>query len=222
MIILVVEDNPQQQEIISITLKQGGFAVDTANDGQEGLNKIELRDYDLFIIDLDLPHIDGATLVEKIRELNITAPILILTANESIDSKIVNLESGADDYLTKPFSNQELIARIHALLRRPAVYKPHVLKTSGLEINYNSREVKLEGQIVQLTQQEFRLLEFLARNKERVCSKSMIEEHIWGYDAAIESNVIEALVYKLRSKLGKKYKSVIATVPSVGYKFNEI
>jgi len=222
MVILLVEDEKKQAEFIFKALDQDYYKVDIAYDGEDALKKIEVRDYDAMIVDLNLPKIDGRSLINKIRELGLSAPILVLTANDELSTKVQNLDSGADDYLTKPFAIDELLARVRALLRREKVALPQIFKQGRLELLYATHEVKISGRPVKLTKNEFRLLDFLSRMPERVCTRAMIEEHVWGYNSDNQSNVIEASIYNLRKKLGGEYKDMIQTVQNVGYRFKKI
>ncbi len=221
MIILLIEDEKKQAEFIQKALEQDYYKVDVSYDGEDALQKIEVRDYDMIIVDLNLPKIEGGELVKRIRELGLKTPVLVLTANDDIETKVANLDHGADDYLTKPFALEELLARTRALLRREAVPIPQTLKQGNLELMYSTHEVKVEGKIVKLTKNEFRLLDFLCRVPERVCTRAMIEEHVWGYNSENNSNVIEASIYNLRRKLGKSNKGLIQTVQNIGYRLKK-
>jgi DNA-binding response OmpR family regulator len=222
MVILLVEDEKKQAEFIQKALEQDYYKVDIAYDGEDALQKIEVRDYDGMIIDLNLPKISGDDLVKKVRELGLHTPILVLTANDATERKISNLDNGADDYLTKPFALDELLARVRALLRREKVALPQTFKQGNLELVYGTHEVKVNGNPIKLTKNEFRLLDFLSRMPDRVCTRAMIEEHVWGYNTNNQSNVIEASIYNLRRKLGKANRNVIQTVQNVGYRFKKI
>ncbi len=222
MVILLVEDEKKQAEFIQKALEQDYYKVDVAYDGEDALKKIEVRDYDGMIVDLNLPKVDGGTLIAKTRELGLSTPILVLTANDELDTKVRNLDTGADDYLTKPFAIDELLARVRALLRREKVALPQTFKQGNMELIYGTHEVKINGNPIKLTKNEFRLLDFLSRMPERVCTRAMIEEHVWGYNSNNQSNVIEASIYNLRRKLGPEYKNVIQTVQNVGYRFKKV
>jgi DNA-binding response OmpR family regulator len=222
MVILLIEDEKKQAEFIHKALEQDYYKVDVAYDGEDGLKKIEVRDYDLIIVDLNLPKIEGGELVRRIRDLGLKTPVMVLTANDDINSKVANLDHGADDYLTKPFAIDELLARVRALLRREAAPLPQTFKQGNLELMYATHEVKVNGQPIKLTKNEFRLLDFLSRVPERVCTRAMIEEHVWGYNSNNQSNVIEASIYNLRKKLGKENKDLIQTVQNVGYRFKKV
>ncbi len=222
MIILLIEDEKKQSEFIQRALEQDYYKVDVAYDGQEALNRVEVRDYDLIIVDLNLPNVQGEDIIKRIRELELKTPVLVLTANDELGSKVANLDNGADDYLTKPFALDELLARVRALLRREAQPLPQVFKQGNLELVYSTHEVKIDGSPVKLTKNEFRLLDFLSRMPERVCTRAMIEEHVWGYNSSNKSNVIEASIYNLRKKLGKHNKDLIQTVQNIGYRFKKV
>ena len=219
MVILLIEDNQQQAELIKKVLERDLYTIEAAFDGEDAWKKIEIRDYDCIIIDLNLPKIAGEEIIKRIRTLDITTPILVVTANDQAQSKVQNLDNGADDYLIKPFGVDELRARVRALLRRPRNVMPQKFMQGNLEIYYGSREIKLSGRPVKLTKNEFRVLDFLARRPERVCTRMMIQEHVWGYNKELQSNVIEAVIYSLRKKLGNQHKNVVETVKDAGYRF---
>lgn len=222
MIVLLIEDEKKQSEFIQRALEQDYYKVDVTYDGKEALDRIEVRDYDLIIVDLNLPNVGGEEIVKRIRELELKTPVLVLTANDDTTSKVANLDNGADDYLTKPFALDELLARVRALLRRESAPIPHTFKQGNLELVYSTHEVKIDGNPVKLTKNEFRLLDFLSRMPERVCTRAMIEEHVWGYNSNNKSNVIEASIYNLRRKLGEKNKDLIQTVQNIGYRFKKV
>ena len=219
MVILLIEDEKKQAEFIQRALEQDYYKVDVVHDGKEGLDRVEVRDYDLIIVDLNLPQVSGTDIIKRIRELKLKTPVLVLTANDDTSMKVANLDNGADDYLTKPFAFDELLARVRALLRREAAPIPQTFKQGNLELMYSTHEVKIDGSPVKLTKNEFRLLDFLSRKPDRVCTRAMIEEHVWGYKTDNNSNVIEASIYNLRRKLGAKNKQLIQTVQNIGYRF---
>ncbi len=222
MVILLIEDEKKQAEFIERALEQDFYKVDVAYDGKRGIELVEVRDYDLIIVDLQLPLVSGTEIVKRIRELNLKTPVLVLTANDDTNMKVLNLDNGADDYLTKPFALDELLARVRALLRREAAPLPQTFKQGNLELMYATHEVKINGQPIKLTKNEFRLLDFLSRKPDRVCTRAMIEEHVWGYNKDNNSNVIEASIYNLRRKLGQSNKDLIQTVQNIGYRFKAL
>lgn len=219
MVVLLIEDEKKQSEFIQRALEQDYYKVDAIYDGKEALDRIEVRDYDLIIVDLQLPQVSGVEIVKRIRELKLKTPVLVLTANDDTSMKVANLDNGADDYLTKPFALDELLARVRALLRREATPIPQTFKQGNLELMYATHEVTVDGTPVKLTKNEFRLLDFLSRKPDRVCTRAMIEEHVWGYNTDNQSNVIEASIYNLRRKLGAQNKNLIQTVQNIGYRF---
>ncbi len=221
MRVLIIEDEKKIAKLIQRALKEELFSVDVANDGEEGLYLLQTNSYDAAIIDWMLPKISGLEIVKEIRKENIFTPVLMLTAKGDLEDKIVGLESGADDYLAKPFSFGELLARVKALIRR-ANYKENVLKIGKLQLNQIKREVKCEDFEIELTPKEFEILEFLLLNKNQTITTTTLLEHIWGMDDMIQSNVVNVTIYHLRKKLFKACKNeFIKTVRGRGYKIDE-
>lgn len=218
MRILVIEDEPSLLKIISKRLKEEGYSVDIAKNGREGDDFINSAEYDCMIIDIMLPMIDGLTLLRKLRAKKITTPVLLLTARDSIDDKVIGLDSGADDYLTKPFSFDELLARIRVLIRRKTDTKETVLTLGDLSIDTISREVKRGQRVIELTSKEYSILEYFLRNKNRVLTKTQIAEHVWNYDFEYSSNIVEVYVRYLRRKIDDQYdEKLIHTIRGGGY-----
>lgn len=220
MKILVVEDDKKIVRFLKDGLKGEGYTVDTAEDGEEGLFLAKENRYDLMILDLMLPEIDGIELCRKIRASGKRdIPIIMLTAKDLVADKVRGLEAGADDYLTKPFSFAELLARIKALLRRRHPSSGSALKLGDLTLDLDSHEAKRAGKAIKLSATEFRLLKYLMENRNRVLSKSLILENVWGYDFSPESNIVDVYIKYLRDKIDKgQKKSLIETVHGVGYK----
>ncbi len=216
MRILVVEDEHRIANAIKKGLTDERYAVDVAYEGTTGFDLASTEDYDLLVLDLLLPGMDGITICKKLREANMHTPILILTAKGQIKDKIEGLDSGADDYLTKPFSFEELLARIRALTRRPKGFVSNKLEVSGLVLDPKTYEVKIKGKSIMLSSREFSLLEYLMRNKGKVVSKNEIINHVWNYDADILPNTVEVYIKNIRSKLTNS--SLIGTVRGFGYK----
>jgi DNA-binding response OmpR family regulator len=216
--LLVVEDEPSLLSIITKRLKEEGYGVDSAKDGREGENYISSAEYDCIILDIMIPFQDGLTLLRKIRAKNISAPVLLLTAKDSISDRVTGLDSGADDYLIKPFSFDELLARVRAMLRRHKDKKNTVLSVGDLEMDTITREVKRGSKVIELTSKEYSILEYFLRNKNRVLTKSQIAEHVWNYDFEYNSNIVEVYVRYLRRKMDDEFKNkLIHTIRGGGY-----
>ncbi len=221
MRLLVIEDEKQLLRLIGKNLKEEGYVFDLASDGREGLNFAESVEYDCIILDLMLPFIDGFTIIQKLRAKNINSPIIILTAKSATKDKVNGLDYGADDYITKPFSFEELIARIRAMLRRKLDEKETILTCGDLTLDLISREVYRDNRLIEFTAKEFAILEYFLRNKNRILTKSQIAEHVWNYEFDYRSNIIEVYIRYLRKKIDDDYsRKFIHTIRGVGYKFN--
>jgi DNA-binding response OmpR family regulator len=211
MRILIIEDEKKG-------LEEEYYAADIASDGKEGLKLAENEDYDLIIMDIMLPFIDGMTLTRELRKRKIPTPILMLTIRDSTDSKIEGLDAGADDYLTKPFAFEELLARIRALLRRNEKAKVSTLKVKGITLDLISHRVIKDGIEIILTQKEFSILEYLLRNKNKVVSRTKLVEHVYDYHFDTETNIIDVFINKLRTKIEPGSATpLIHTIRGVGY-----
>ncbi len=219
--ILVVDDDPEIVSFLRRGLTFEGYAVDVAGDGIEALSKLRVGEPDLVILDIMMPGIDGIEVSRRLRQIS-NIPILMLTARGTIADRVAGLESGADDYLVKPFAFDELLARVRALLRRSQGKEMEVLRFSDLSLNVATREVKRGDQLVALTAQEFDLMELFMRHPYQVLKRDQIYERVWGYDFEAESNTLEVYIRYLRSKLenGSRPK-LIHTVRGVGYVLKE-
>jgi len=220
MRLLLVEDDAKTAAFIVKGLKQSGYAVDHAGDGEAGMHMAISEPYDAAIIDLMLPKLDGLTLIGELRRKNNKLPVIILSARGAIDDRVKGLETGSDDYLTKPFAFSELLARVQALLRRASgVAEPTSLTVGDLSINLLTREVRRGDNKIDLQPREFALLEYLMRNAGRVVSKTMIMEHVWDYNFDPQTNVVEACVCRLRDKIDKGFNGgkLIHTMRGMGY-----
>lgn len=219
MRILIIEDDVKTAEYISQGLQQAGFRICHVTDGQEGLFKVRTEPFDLAVVDIMLPKLDGFSVIEQIRSAGLKLPIIVLSARNSVESKIKGLEKGSDDYLAKPFSFAELLARIQALLRRAnAVAEPTSLIYQDLTLDLLRRKVLRNGEEILLQPLEFQLLEYLMRNHGRVISKTTILEHVWEYNFDTQSNIVEAGIFRLRDKVDKPFeKKLIHTVRGFGY-----
>ena len=216
---LVVEDDQKIASFIVKGLRQAGFAVDHAADGEEGFHRSVSQPYDVAIIDIMLPKLDGLSLVERIREKNISTPVIILSAKRSVDDRVKGLQRGSDDYLTKPFAFSELLARVQALIRRSSnVAEPTRLTAGEVSLDLLTREVIRSGRKIDLQPREFALLEYLMRHAGRILPKSMIMEHVWGYDFDPQTNVVDVLVCRVRNKIDRDFeRKLIHTHRGVGY-----
>jgi two-component system response regulator MprA len=221
MRILIVDDDPEIVSFVRRGLAYEGYTVDTANDGTEALAKARDREPNLVILDIMMPGIDGIEVSKRLRQAS-DVPILMLTAKGTVADKVAGLESGADDYLVKPFAFDELLARVRALLRRQQPTEGEILRFSDLSLNTATREVKRGNQFIQLTAQEFDLLELFMHHPRQVLKRNLIYERVWGYDFSGESNVIEVYVRYLRTKLETAgLTRLIHTVRGVGYVLRE-
>lgn len=219
MRLLLVEDDLKIASFIGKGLKAAGYAVDHAPDGEAGLDLALTEPYDVAIIDVMLPRLDGLSLIKQLRRARIDTPVIILSARDSVNDRIRGLETGSDDYLTKPFAFSELLARVQALIRRSSgTTEPTRLTFSDLSMDLITREVTRGGNTIELQPLEFSLLEYLLRNKGRVVSKTMIMEHVWDYNFDPMTNVVEARISRLRDKIDRQYpEKLIHTVRGVGY-----
>ncbi len=223
MRILLVEDDAKIASFIVKGLKAAGYAVDHASDGEKGLDMALTEVYDTAIIDIMLPRLDGLSLIEKMRKEKIHTPVIILSAKGSIDDRVKGLQTGSDDYLTKPFAFSELLARVQALIRRASgLSEPTRLAVGDLSLNLLTREVTRGARKIELQPIEFSLLEYLMRSAGRVVSKTMIMEHVWNYNFDPQTNVVEVRISRLRDKIDRDFdRKLIHTVRGVGYVLKE-
>ena len=220
MRVLVVEDDAKIPSFVVNGLKQNGFAVDLAGDGETGLDFALEVTYDAAVLDLNLPKLDGLSLLRQLRQKKVVTPVLILSARATIDDRVLGLQTGGDDYLTKPFAFSELLARVQALIRRAtrAADSPTHLAVADLKLDLFSREATRAGQLLDLQPREFSLLELLLRHAGRSVTKTMILEHIWDFGFDPQTNLVDVLVHRLRSKADRDQAvKLIHTVRGVGY-----
>ena len=218
MRILVVEDEKKVASFIKRALEEEYYSVDEAFDGKEGLRLAFSEDYDLIILDIMLPYKDGISILKELREEKISTSVLFLTAKDNIADKVIGLDSGADDYLAKPFALDELLARVRALLRRKSVDKNILLKAADLRLDIEAHKVFRSDIEIQLTPKEYSILEYLLRNKNHVVSRSKLSEHVYDYHFDTDTNVIDVYINKLRNKIDKDFeKPILFTVRGVGY-----
>jgi len=223
MRLLLVEDDLKIAAFIKKGLISSGFAVDHVADGEKGLQLALTEPFDTAIIDIMLPKLDGLTLIARMRKDRVDTPVLILSARDAIDDRVKGLQTGGDDYLTKPFAFTELLARVQALIRRwSGASEPTRLEAGDLSMDLLTRAVVRGGEKIDLQPLEYALLEYLVRNKEKVVSKTMIMEHVWNYNFDPQTNVVEARICRLRDKIDKGFeKKMIHTIRGVGYVFKE-
>lgn len=221
MKILIIEDEKRISAFIQKGLKAEHFTVETAFDGEEGLFMAQEGDYDAVILDIMLPEMDGITVCKKLRAAGKMFPVIMLTAKDSVEEKIAGLDAGADDYMTKPFSFAELLARIKALTRRKGE-ATGILKVGGLSLEADAFEVKRDKNNIALSATEFKLLKFLMERSPRPVSKTKILEEVWGYDFSPESNIVDVYIKYLRDKIDKGFKEpLLHTIRGIGYKICE-
>lgn len=220
MRLLIIEDDAKISSYLAKGLREAGYAVDVAPDGVEGLHLALVESYDAMIVDLMMPGLDGLTLIERIRKQGLTTPVLILSARRSVDDRVHGLQGGGDDYLTKPFSFSELLARVQALIRRSSsnTETGTELSFEDLTLDLLKRTVRRGGTELSLQAKEFALLEFLLRNPKRVVSKTSILEHVYDYAFDPQTNVVDVLVHRLRKKVDEGFdRKLIQTVRGAGY-----
>jgi DNA-binding response OmpR family regulator len=221
MRVLVVEDEHKIASAVKKGLEQETYSVDLAYDGIEAYDLASSEEYDAILLDIMLPGLDGVEVCRKLRQNKIHTPIIMLTAKSETEDKVKGLDYGADDYLTKPFSFEELLARLRAVLRRPQIEQPEVFKCADLELNTKTFETKRGGIAVILSRREFQLLEYLIKNKNKILTKDQIISHVWNYESDILPNTVEQHIKYLRDKIEAPFKGLphlIITVRGFGYK----
>lgn len=218
MRILVIEDEKKIAALIKRGLKEEGYASDLASDGEEGLFMASTNQYDVIILDVMLPKLDGINICRRLREKKIPTPVIMVTAKDAVTDKVKGLDSGADDYLTKPFAFEELLARIRVLLRKPDGQSASRLRVDDLELDLLTHRVTREGKEIILTTKEYALLEYLMRNPGSVVTRTMISEHVWDINFDTDTNVIDVYINYLRRKIDDGFKkNLIHTIRGRGY-----
>jgi DNA-binding response OmpR family regulator len=221
MRVLVVEDEPSIANFVRQGLTEAGYAVDVAWNGREGLNYALAADYDILVLDIMLPEMNGLDLLRQLRGRGYKTPTLMLTARDRIGDRVEGLDAGADDYLVKPFAFPELLARVRALLRRPPLQTDTVLRVGDLEMNTAMRQVRCNGQLIDPSPREYAVLEYLMRHPNQVLTRTQIAEHVWNFDFYNESNVVDVYIGYLRRKIEKvRGRPLIETIRGVGYRLN--
>lgn len=222
MQVLVVEDEARMAQLLERTLSEEGHQVVVARDGREGFEIARASPFDVIVLDVMLPGMDGVTVARKLREARNRTPVLMLTARDASSDIVGGLDSGADDYLTKPFSIDVLLARLRAVSRRGAVAQPVCLEIGDLKLNPASRAVTRAGEIVNLTPREYKLLELLMRNRGRAISRDAIFQSVWGFDCEVSDNNLEVFVRQLRLKVDTREPKLIQTLRGFGYIIREL
>ena len=219
MRVLLIEDNRRLSDSLRITLEEDGYAVDVAYDGLDGEEMGLVPSYDILILDIMLPGKDGLEVCRELRDRHITTPILMLTARDALDDRVLGLDSGADDYLGKPFEVDELRARLRALLRRDSSSKSGMLQVADLILDPAAHTVQRAGRLIELTAKEFSLLEYFLRHPNHLVTREKVEEHLWSYDHVIASNVVDVYVRRLRNKIDDPSEvKLLETLRGAGYR----
>lgn len=222
MRILIVEDEAGVAGFLEQGLKETGYTVDVARDGDNGLEYALAYEYDIIVLDIMLPKMNGLDMLKEIRARRVRSPVLLLTARDDVDDRVRGLDVGADDYLVKPFAFPELLARIRALLRRPPLHAGGNLQMRDLEMDIPKREVRRAGKLIELSPREFALLELLLRHPNQVLSRTQILEHVWNFDFYSDTNVVDVYIGYLRRKLDREFDPpLIHTVRGVGFRLSE-
>lgn len=223
MKILIVEDEKKVASFLKKGLEQEYYTVDIAHDGKSGLDLALTEDYDLIVLDIMLPMLDGITILREIRNAKMDTPVLMLTAKDSTEDKVEGLDSGADDYLAKPFALEELLARVRALVRRKEKVKNLLLLANDLSLDTQTHKVKRGDKEIILTPKEYSILEYLLRNKNHVVSRMKLTEHVYEYQFDPDTNVIDVYINKLRNKIDKDSdQPILHTIRGIGYMIKEI
>lgn len=218
MKILVIEDDPTVGEFVRRGLEEQRWQTDLVNNGLEGERLALAQAYDLIVLDMRLPGRNGLDVLRTLRARGFERPVLVLTAQDAVDAKVETLRAGADDYVTKPFAFEELLARAEALLRRPRAMASPQLTVGDLELDQGTREVRRAGELIELTPKEFAVLEYLMRHTGRVMSRTLITEYAWGYHFDPGTNIVDVVINHLRKKIDARFeKKLITTVRGVGY-----
>jgi DNA-binding response OmpR family regulator len=216
--ILVIEDDPTVGQFVKRGLEEARWTVDLVADGEEGEALARSQPYDLIVLDLRLPGRSGQQVLRNLRSRGFEKPVLVLTAQDAVDAKVETLRAGADDYVTKPFAFEELLARVEALARRPRAIVSPKITVADLEVDLDAREVRRAGELIELTPKEFLVLEYLARHAGRVLSRTLITEYAWGYHFDPGTNIVDVVINHLRKKIDAPHdRKLIATVRGVGY-----
>ena len=222
MRLLYAEDEEDLNKVVTKKLTEEGFSVDSCFDGREAIDNVQFPEYDAAILDIMMPHADGFAVLKELRKLKKNTPVLFLTARDSIEDRVTGLDSGANDYLVKPFSFEELLARIRVLTREKHGLTENILSIADLSLNLSSHTVTRGGTEINLTSKEYQLLEYLLYNKEKVLSREKIENHIWNYDYEGGTNVIDVYIRYLRKKIDDGFPTkLIHTVRGAGYVIRE-